>query len=264
MPELPEVESFRKYMDSTSLHKKINSVEVKNSKILGKISPSALKKNLTGNKFKSTKRLGKNLFAELSNKKWLTMHFGMTGYLKYYKKEEDAPGHVRVLINFDNSYHLAYNCTRMLGRVDLIDDLSKYIKKKRLGIDPIEDSLNLKDFYKLFNRRSGSIKSVLMNQSILAGIGNIYSDEILFQAGIHPGTNVKKLKDNDLKSIYRNMNSVLKKAISVNADSDKLPRNYLVTHRSSGEDCPKCKGKIKKQTIGGRSSYFCNKHQKKK
>ena len=60
------------------------------------------------------------------------------------------------------------------------------------------------------------------------------------------------------------MNSVLKKAISVNADSDKLPRNYLVTHRSSGEDCPKCKGKIKKQTIGGSSSYFCNKHQKKK
>ena len=87
----------------------------------------------------------------------------------------------------------------MLGKVDLIDDIGEYIKKKKLGIDPLEDKLNLKDFYKLFNNRSGSIKSALMNQNILAGIGNIYSDEILFQAGIHPAANIKKLKESDLK-----------------------------------------------------------------
>ena len=152
----------------------------------------------------------------------------------------------------------------MLGKVDLIDDIGEYIKKKKLGIDPLEDKLNLKDFYKLFNNRSGSIKSALMNQNILAGIGNIYSDEILFQAGIHPAANIKKLKESDLKNIYHKMNSVLKKAISVNAEPDELPKTYLVENRKNGEDCPKCNGKIKKQTIGGRSSYFCTKHQKKK
>ncbi len=264
MPELPDVEYFRKYLNSTSLHKKIIGVEVKNSKIIGRVSPAALKKHLNGSKLKITKRHGKNLFAGLSNKKWLTMHFGMTGYLKYYKNKEDVPGHVRLLINFDNGYHLAYDCMRMLGRIDLVDDLSGYIKMKKLGIDPIEDKLSFKEFSELFNNRNGSIKTGLMNQSILAGIGNIYADEILFQADIQPGSNIKKLNEDDLKKIYQKMNSVFKKAISVNADHEELPGNYLLTHRKPGEDCPKCSGKIKKQTIGGRSSYFCNKHQKKK
>ena len=263
MPELPDVEYFRSYMNSTSLHKKIKKVEVKNSKVLGKVTAASLKKNLKGTKFQSTKRHGKNLFVELSNKKWLTMHFGMTGYLTYYKNNESVNNHVRILFNFSNGYHLAYNCIRMLGRVDLVDEPSAYIKKKKLGVDPFEYILSFNDFLKLFRKRNGSIKAALMNQSILAGIGNIYSDEILFQSGIHPAVNVKKLKENELKDIYQKMNSILKKAISVNANPDELPRNYLLTHRNPGEDCPKCSGKIKRQTIGGRSSYFCNKHQKK-
>lgn len=263
MPELPEVEIFKKYLDSTSLHKKIKSAEVKNIKILGKVSSASLKRNLKDAKLKSTKRHGKNLFVELSNNKWLAMHFGMTGFLKYYKNNDHAPGHVRVLINFNNGYHLAYNCTRMLGKVDLINDVSGYIVKKKLGIDPIESKLNVKDFCKLFKNKSGSIKSVLMNQNILAGIGNIYSDEILFQAGIHPATPVERINESDIKTIYQKMNSVLKKVISVKAEHEKLPGSYLILSRNKGEDCPKCSGKIEKKTIGGRSSYFCSKHQKK-
>ena len=263
MPELPEVESYRKYLNSTSLHKRIKDFEIKNSKIIGKVKPAVLKKALNGSKLEVTKRHGKNLFAGLSNKKWLTMHFGMTGDLKYYKNNEEAPGHVRLLINFNNGYHLAYDSMRMLGRIDLVDDLHKYIKNKRLGIDPVEDNLSFEKFYEIFKNRSCSIKTGLMNQSILAGIGNIYADEILFQVGIHPDSLIKKLKENDLKNLYRKMKSVLKKAISVNADYDKMPKNYLLNHRKPGKDCPKCSGKIKRITIGGRSSYFCNEHQKK-
>ncbi len=150
-----------------------------------------------------------------------------------------------------------------LGKLISLTTYPGILEKKGLGIDPLEVKLNVKDFYKLLNNRSGSIKSFLMNQNIIAGIGNIYSDEILFQTGINPATNVNKLKENDLKNIYQKMNSVLKKAVSVNADHEKLPRNYLVDNRKTGADCPKCRGKIKKQTIGGRSSYFCDKHQKK-
>jgi formamidopyrimidine-DNA glycosylase len=191
------------------------------------------------------------------------MHFGMTGFLKYFKNSDEAPGHIRILINFNNGYHLAYNCTRMLGKVDIIDNVETYIEKKKLGIDPIEGKLKPKDFYRLFKNRSGSIKSVLMNQNVIAGIGNIYSDEILFQSGIHPFKNVKKLKENDLKNLYQKMNLVLKKAVSVNAEFEKLPRTYLVENRKKDKNCPRCGGKIKKQTIGGRSSYFCSRHQKK-
>ena len=263
MPELPEVETFRKYLNSTSLYKKIHSIEVKNAKILGKTSSALFKSSLKNAKLKSTKRHGKHLFIELSNGKWITMHFGMTGFLKYFKNSDEAPRHVRVLINFNNGFHLAYNCTRMLGKVDIVDKVETYIEKKKLGIDPIEGKLNTKNFYQLFHNRSGSIKSILMNQNVIAGIGNIYSDEILFQAGIHPFTKVKRLKENDLKNIFQKMNLVLKKAVSVNADFEKLPRTYLVENRKKDKNCPKCSGKIKKQTIGGRSSYFCSKHQKK-
>jgi formamidopyrimidine-DNA glycosylase len=264
MPELPDVEYLRKYMNSTSLHKKIVGVEVKNSKIIGRVSPAALKKQLKGNKLKVTKRHGKNLFAGLANKKWLTMHFGMTGYLKYFKNEEDAPRHARLLINFDNGYRLAYDSMRMLGRIDLVDDLSMFIKRKKLGVDPVEDKLSFKEFIELFNGRNGLIKTGLMNQSIIAGIGNIYADEILFHADIHPESNIKKLNEDDFKKIYQKMNSVLKKAIAANADHKELPADYLLRHRKAGEDCPVCAGKIMKQTIGGRSSYFCSRHQKKR
>jgi formamidopyrimidine-DNA glycosylase len=264
MPEIPEVETFKKYLDSSSLHKKIHSADVKNTKILGKTSSNSFKRTLKGAKLKSTRRHGKHLFVELSNRRWIAMHFGMTGFLKYFKNNDEAPGHIRILINFSNGYHLSYNCTRMLGKVDIIDNVETYIEKKKLGIDPLEGKINVKDFYKLFKNRSGSIKSALMNQNILAGIGNIYSDEILFQAGIHPVSDLKKLKEKDFKNIYQKMNTVLNKATSVNADPEKLPKTYLVEKRKKDENCPKCSGKIMKETIGGRSSYFCSRHQKKK
>ena len=264
MPELPDVENFKKYMNSTSLHKQISSVEVKSSKILESISSGELKKHLKGKKFKSTKRYGKNLFAKTSNKEWLRMHFGMTGFLKYYKDESEAPGHTRLLINFSNGYHLAYDCSRKLGKIDIVDNIDSFIEKKKLGADPLEDNLSSKRFKKLISKRTGTVKSFLMNQKIIAGIGNVYSDEILFQAGIHPASLLNKLKKADIKNLYKKMNTVLKKAISANADPEKLGSKYLLPNRENETMCPKCSGKIKKKTIAGRSSYFCSKHQKKK
>ncbi|MEO8399624.1 MAG: DNA-formamidopyrimidine glycosylase [Ignavibacteriaceae bacterium] len=264
MPELPEVESFRKYFHSNALNKKIKNAEVESSKMLGKISSKSLQKNLKGSNFKSTKRHGKNLFAELNNNKWLLLHFGMSGFLKYYKNKSEAPKHIRLLIDFENGWHLAFDDLRKFGKIDLVDDADGYIKKKKLGADPIEDKISFKKFYELLQNKKGTIKSILLNQQIIAGIGNLYSDEILFQAGIHPGLSIKKIKENEFKNIYNKMNSVLKKAISVKADENKFPKSYLFVHRKTGDDCPKCSGEIDKKTIAGRTSYFCKKHQKKK
>jgi formamidopyrimidine-DNA glycosylase len=262
MPELPDVESFRRYFDSTSLNKKINNVEVNSKTVLAGISPRALQSRLKGEKFKSTFGHGKYLFAETSKGDFLVMHFGMTGFLSYFKNPEDASKHIRVQINFTNGYHLGYDCARKLGRIDLVDDYNEFIKRKKLGVDPIRENINYQTFKEIVDGRKGTAKSVLMNQEIFAGVGNIYSDEILFQAKINPNSSFEKLKEKDLKEIFNKMKDILKKAISKDADPGKLPDSFLLHYRRPGKDCPVCSGKIKKSTIGGRSSYYCSKHQR--
>ena len=198
MPELPEVEVFRQYMNSTSLHKKISNVEVKSKTILGKVSPHSLRTRLKDHQFISTSGYGKYLFAKNDNEDFLVIHFGMTGFLNYYKNSEEASKHIRLLIKFNNGYNLVFDDVRKLGRVYLVDNYKQFIKKKKLGIDPIREKINFSSFKKIVNGKKGSIKSVLMNQQILAGIGNIYSDEILFQAKINPKSAFDKLKKKNL------------------------------------------------------------------
>lgn len=262
MPELPDVESFRRYFDSTSINKKISGVEVKSRSVLSGITPQALQKSLKDQKFKSTSGYGKYLFAETVNGKFLVMHFGMTGYLNYYKNPDEATNYIRFQINFNNGYHLAYDDGRKLGRVYLTDDYKRFLKKKKLGVDPVREKINYSLFKQIINGRKGSVKTVLMNQKVFAGIGNIYSDEILFHAKIHPNSSFNKFKEKHLKEIYTQMKKVLQDAIKKDADPEKLSEKYLLNLRKPGKDCSICNGKIKKSTIGGRSSYYCSKHQR--
>ena len=263
MPELPEVESFRRYMNSNSLHKKIDSVKVKSKTVLGKnIFNQLLQKKLKNQRFISTSGYGKYLFAKTNNNNFLVMHFGMTGYLNYYKDPEEATRFERVIINFKNGYRLAYDDGRKLGRIYITEDDKKFIKKKRLGVDPIRDRISYKSFKEILDGRKGSVKTVLMNQQVLAGIGNIYSDEILFQAKIHPKSDLDKFNEKDWKKVFSKLKQVLNNAIDKDSDYDKLSKKYLLHYRKPGKDCPVCSGKIKRSTIGGRSSYYCSKHQR--
>src|SRR5215207_4390014 len=193
MPELPDVEVFKRYVNSTSLHQKIESVKVRNTKILGDVSARELQSTLKGRRFESTRRHGKNLFVGLDDGGWLLMHFGMTGRLKYFKDTDQDPPHDRFLISFENQYHLAFDCQRMFGKGNLIEDLEEFIREKKLGPDPLE--LNSSSFRERFEGRKDAVKSALMNQQVVAGVGNIYSNEILFQARVHPGTGVEQLDD---------------------------------------------------------------------
>jgi formamidopyrimidine-DNA glycosylase len=101
-----------------------------------------------------------------------------------------------------------------------------------------------------------------MNQKLLAGIGNVYADELLFQAGIHPESTVSKFSEEDLKIIYNKMYYVLETAIDKKADRNELPDNWLLLHRKAGQNCPLCGGEIEKSTVAGRGSYFCPQHQR--
>jgi len=248
-------------MNKTSLHKQVENVDVREEKLLGEVKKKELVSRLKGHSFKKTDRHGKYLFGGLDNGGWLVLHFGMTGFLKYFKKNASHNNHFRLVIHFSNGYYLVFDCQRKLGLIDWTDEKEKFIQKKKLGEDPYDDNFDLSRFMKLMDGRRGSIKSALMNQKIISGLGNIYSDEVLFHAGIHPQSEVKKLNYNDLERVFKMIKDVLKTAIEANASPHNMPENYLLQFREKDAPCPVCGGKISTTKITGRTSYFCTHHQ---
>ena len=186
MPELPEVEIFKRYLDATSLHQRIDDVDVRNTYILKETSARELARGLKGRRFESSRRHGKHLFVRADGELWLRLHFGMTGSLQYFKNDEQAPRYARVLFIFANNHRLAFDDQRQFGEIGLLNDIDEFLKEHALGPDALK--IDLREFRKILGKRRGAVKSVLLNQRIIAGIGNIYADEILFRVRIHPAT----------------------------------------------------------------------------
>jgi len=262
MPELPDVEVFKQYVDSTSLYQKISKVKVHSPEMLDKNSVEDFKQKLTGREFQATMRHGKYLFLRLDSGQSLVLHFGMTGFPAYFLNEDEAPSHIRMRITFTNNYHLAYDCQRKLGLFDIIDSEENFIQEKELGADPYRSDFNFNNFKAIMQNQRGSLKSALMNQKRFAGIGNIYSDEIMFQAGLHPKTPANSLDEKQLKTVYEKMNDVFQRGIKSLSSHEPFPDDFLIPNRKPDDKCPKCRGTIVKETISGRSSYFCPQHQK--
>ncbi len=260
MPELPDIEAFRRYFDSTALHQKIQKTKVGDVRILEGVSPRKLHRALNGQSFQSTWRHGKLLFVELANRAWLVLHFGMTGQLKYFRSAEQQPSHTRLLVQFTNGFQLAYECQRMLGAISLTQAPDHFIRRKRLGPDALE--LDRARFRQLFWRRRGRIKPALMNQHTIAGLGNIYTDEVLFQAGIHPTMPVRRLNDAQLSRLFSGIRRVLSTSIRHGSDARDLPASYLIHHRSEGDSCPRCGAAIRRTRLNQRGTYFCGRCQR--
>ncbi|MEO8810930.1 MAG: DNA-formamidopyrimidine glycosylase family protein [Rhodanobacter sp.] len=255
MPELPEIETFKRYLDATSLRQKIARVTVTKQRILEGVSSRQLASALKNHSFRDSERHGKYLAIGLDDGRQLVLHFGMTGCLHYVEEAEPDSRHARMIITFDNGHRLDYDNKRMLGRVRLVKDFEHLVEQLDLGPDALE--LSLACFDERLHGHGGAIKSTLMNQSIVAGLGNTYTDEILFQARIHPATPVDALSEAERKTVYRMMLKVLHKAIAVKADPERLPRSYLVPHRRAGARCPRGNGTIRQTRVAGRSAYFC-------
>lgn len=258
MPELPDVEVFRQYIDATSLHKKVIAVDVSSSDVTATTPIHEIKERVTGKAFAKTSRHGKYLFVSLNDGKTrMVIHFGMTGKLAYYKHDEDRPEYTKALFTFANGYHLAYVAPRKLGNLRLVEDVTRFLAAKQLGPDALDSNLTRSAFVELLADRQGMIKSALMDQSLLAGIGNVYSDEILFQARLHPRTPVHALDAACLRHIYDTMHDVLETAIDCGADPARFPEDYITPQRHEAGDCPACGGKLEEVDVAGRSAYFC-------
>ncbi len=255
MPELPDVECFRKYMSCTSLHHQIENSHILDKRILKNISLQKFSRTVKHQQFTNTSRHGKFMFAELDNQNTILFHFGMTGYFSYYKNTNKIPEFTKVIFEFDNGYQLAYINKRMLGQVRVIASVEKFAQEQQLGPDALD--IDERTFKESIKAQSGKIKSKLMNQNLIAGIGNVYSDEILFHAGIHPQAQSKQLSNEQISHLYHTMRKVLIQCIECGAQPDQMPQDYLVPRRLPGTPCPKCKTPIEKITVNNRGCYFC-------
>jgi formamidopyrimidine-DNA glycosylase len=266
MPELPDVELYKRYLDAHALHQTIERVAVNDARILGKLAVRAFTARLTGNRFEATRRHGKHLLVRLRRDGWLTVHFGMTGDLVYFRNEADDPPYDRVRFDFTAGGHLAYVNRRMLGRVGLAEDADAFIRDGELGPDALDPAFDLAVFEKALGGRRRDVKSVLMDQALIAGVGNIYADEILFQARLHPHTPVTSLDDRQRTELFRQLRKVLEKAIACGAGAEqsleRLPDDYLLPHRDKQGRCPRCGGPIATLKAAGRTSYYCPRCQR--
>jgi formamidopyrimidine-DNA glycosylase len=260
MPELPEVELYTRYFREHALKRRIARAQVLDARILGDVTEATFKRRVRGKELASVTRHGKHLFAELGSE-WLHLHFGMSGDLAYYQTRSDQPRFARVVFDFDDGSHLAYDDMRLFGVVELTPSPAVYLDEHRLGPDPLAADFDLRRFRALLHGRRGAIKALLLMQDVIAGIGNLYADETLFQSGIHPKRPGDQLTDGEVKTVYAALRRILTTTIARKAEFESYPRNYLTVHREVGDRCPRCGGEIAKTVVGGRTTYFCPNHQ---
>jgi len=258
MPELPEVETYRKYLEEALYDESIKAIELERKKIL-KTDLAEFKQRLVGQKFISTKRIGKYLFLELEDNTWILFHFGMTGKVAFYADDEVRPKYSRLVIEFKGGLKLAFINMRLFGKVLWIENLKAYLSENNLGVDALE--ISQADFVEYLSGRKSPVKSVLLHQKAFAGVGNWIADEVLFQARIYPNLYCNQLSDQELKLIYDKMIEVLEVSVEKQADYHQFPDHFMVQHRWGDGNCPICGKKMQKMKIGGRGTYYCEAEQ---
>lgn len=261
MPELPDVESFKRYFNRTSLGQEIADIQSDAKSLVKKIVFGDFKQKLLGRQFRKASRRGKFLIVKIENiPQKLILHFGMTGSLHYVKQgspRKDRDRFAHLIFKFKNGYELRWNNQRKLGKVYLLENPEDLDLIQEMGPEPLE--ISKKEFLKLLKEHSRkSMKGFFLDQRVIAGIGNIYSDEILFRAKIDPHRKAKSLDLKEKKKVFKKMQKVLKEASKLNHPDAQFPDSWLIPHRRKGEKCPQNKNhELKREIIVGRASYFC-------
>lgn len=273
MPELPEVETVKESLKSKVIGRKIIGVNIFYSNVISSPSIEEFKDRIINQKIINIKRRGKWLLFEL-DKDYLLSHLRMEGKYFIRNSNEKTEKHEHISFILDNGEELRYHDTRKFGRMYLINKEEVYNVKplSELGLEPWDDLLTTKYLADKFSKKRLPIKTVLLDQSIITGIGNIYDDEILFMSNINPLTKANELSKKDLENIIKNTRIVLEKAIKLGGTTIKsysTPdghhgkfQNSLLVHGKVGEKCPVCNTDISKIKVGGRGTYYCKICQK--
>jgi len=270
MPELPEVETVKNTLKKQVLNKKIILSNIYWDNIIASPKPEEFKEKIKNQIINDVLRRGKWLMFELDDY-FLLSHLRMEG--KYFIRNigDERNKHEHVIFTFDDNTELRYHDTRKFGKMYLIEKDKVYNEKplKDLGKEPWDETLTKEYLKEKLNKKE--IKTQLLDQSIIVGIGNIYVDEVLFLSKIHPETKGNELKEKDLENIIKYTRKTLEKAIELGGTTVKSYtssegvhgrfQNELLVHTK--EICPTCNTKIEKITVGGRGTYYCPKCQKR-
>ena len=271
MPELPEVQTVLDTLENRIKGAEIIAVKVLYDPIISMNKNTFIKK-LKGQHFNEFKRRGKFLLFELDDMT-LVSHLRMEGkYFIYDEKQKNINKHTHVIFYLDHNRELHYNDVRKFGRMEIIAKDDNYQDFHDLGVEPFSKEFNLNYCKEYLNKNRRPIKQILLDQSFIAGIGNIYADEIIFEMKIHPKTPGNKLNDDDIKNLIKATNNILKKAIKKGGTTIRSYTSSLgVTGRfqlslkvHTKDICPICKNKIEKIVVATRGTYYCPKCQKEK
>jgi formamidopyrimidine-DNA glycosylase len=274
MPELPEVETVARGLRKTILGRRIVSLTVGKSDFID--DAAALEKYLPGRTIKEVERYGKFMLLRLAkagaasgDEAALLVHLGMTGNLAPSSAAQEWAKHTHVCMQLDDGRELRYSDPRRFGRMAYLAGETLAAELRRFGADPLEVSVN--EFVAGMRRRNARIKALLLDQSVLRGVGNIYADESLWSAKIHPARRGARLSKAQAAKLHQVLREILLKAIAMRGssisdylDADGQPGEYQRRHRAygrEGEACYRCKAKIRRIIVAGRSSYYCPKCQ---
>ncbi len=276
MPELPEVETIKLQLEPILKNQVVKDIEIRNSKTF-----QGDKKKVIGNKINGVRRFGKLLVIDFENEISLGIHLKMSGRLIYRgnkqpkdikiedKELEKLPNsHTRVVFHFKSGDILYFTDQRMFGWIKVLDSVKREGVRGKLGIEPFTKEFTIENLYKITSKANRPIKVILMDQSLIAGIGNIYANDGLFCAKIHPSEKAKSLSKQQIEKLYNCLIKVLNNGIKYKGASENLFRDafgqrgslqeHFLVYARKGEKClNNCGEVIKKIKLGGRGTFYC-------
>jgi formamidopyrimidine-DNA glycosylase len=265
MPELPEVETTVNELRPGLIGRRISGVDILSARTIAAPAPAEFKGGLTGRAITGLSRRGKHLIFNLDDGRFLIAHLRMTGSLLLKQSAEEPEKYVRVIIYLDNGQAMHFRDVRRFGRMWLVEDSCTVTGK--LGPEPLAPEFTPEVLAQLLKKRATPIKSLLLDQTLIAGIGNMYADEALYRAGIHPLQPGNSLNKSETEKLHEAIQQVLSQGIRYcGASTDTFIRpagvkgeahlQFQVAHQK-GKECAVCGETIVRTTVQQRGSFFC-------
>ena len=274
MPELPKVETVRRGLEKLILGKKISNIEIHYPKMI-KTDLEQFQKEMSGQVIQTMRRRGKYLLFYLTDK-ILISHLRMEGKYFYYPDQVPERKHAHVFIQFEDGGTLVYEDVRKFGTMELLalELLEAYFVSKKLGPEPTKQDFDFENFIAALKKSKKPIKSHLLDQTLVAGLGNIYVDEVLWRAQIHPTRPSQNLTRAEATAIHNQTISVLGQAVEKGGSTirtytnafgeDGTMQEFHQVYDKAGQACSRCGSIIEKIQLGGRGTHFCPKCQRRK
>ena len=253
MPSLPELEVYKSHLSGAITGRKVTAFEPLDWRVV-RVDIERLRAELVGRPITALHRYGKWLYFDFGAPDQLILHLGLTGKLALQPATDKLPRYASFTITFEGGEQVVMSDQRHLGRLYL-RSFSELKADKTLGPDQLDITEDY--FVDTLRRKRRGARDVLMDQKIIAGIGGKYADEMLWQAKLHPNTKLDRLSPEKLAELYQIMQSVTRTAISLDADVERFPDDWLIPHRRTDKTCPRCGNTLTERKLGGSGTFYC-------